>query len=163
MIIFNNFRLILVLTINPLDKLLPSINKFNIRTNKAVIATSGMQADQKALHKLLATRIKSYDYVHRKKMSTPAIAQMLANTLYYKRFFPYYTFNVLGGIDEQGKFQQSGSHSKLLKLTIHVVRYVLTRNIRKRMRIFIWCCWFLWKSRILNIRIWSWIDPAFAR
>jgi len=115
MIIFNNFRLILVLTINPLDELLPSINKFNIRTNKAVIATSGMQADQKALHKLLATRIKSYDYVHRKKMSTPAIAQMLANTLYYKRFFPYYTFNVLGGIDEQGKFQQSGRHSKLLK------------------------------------------------
>jgi 20S proteasome subunit beta 6 len=72
-------------------------------TNKAVIATSGMQADQKALHKLLATRIKSYEYVHRKKMSTPAIAQMLANTLYYKRFFPYYTFNVLGGIDEQGR------------------------------------------------------------
>lgn len=84
----------------------------NYRTNKAVIATSGMQADQKALHKLLATRIKSYEYVHRKKMSTPAIAQMLANTLYYKRFFPYYTFNVLGGIDEQGKFTLKGDMAR---------------------------------------------------
>jgi len=72
-------------------------------TSKAVIATSGMQADQTALHKLLQSRIKNYDYVHRKTMTTPAIAQMLANTLYYKRFFPYYTFNVLGGLDEQGR------------------------------------------------------------
>jgi len=71
-------------------------------TDKCVLATSGMQADAAALHKLLLARLTWYQHQNGKQMSTPAIAQMLANILYYKRFFPYYTFNVLGGVDEKG-------------------------------------------------------------
>ena len=71
-------------------------------TDKCVLATSGMQADALALHALLRARLTMYEHDHGKQMPTPAIAQMLANNLYYRRFFPYYCFNVVGGIDEQG-------------------------------------------------------------
>ena len=39
---------------------------------------------------------------HRRPMGCQAMAQLLSNTLYHKRFFPYYTFNLCAGLDEQG-------------------------------------------------------------
>jgi len=71
-------------------------------TSQCAIATSGMHADTVALHKNLKYAIKMYEHNHRKEMPVDAIAQLLSQMLYKRRFFPLYTFNVLGGIDAAG-------------------------------------------------------------
>lgn len=73
------------------------------RTNKCVIASAGCQVDMAALQKLLQARNVMFQHNHGKPMSCKATAQLLSNTLYYKRFFPYYTFNLCAGLDEEGE------------------------------------------------------------
>mmetsp|Transcript_24395 Transcript_24395/g.67808 ORF Transcript_24395/g.67808 Transcript_24395/m.67808 type:complete len:251 (-) Transcript_24395:95-847(-) len=74
-----------------------------VLNSKTVLSSSGFQGDFQTLQKLLGTRQVMYQHNHNKPMSCPAMAQLLGNTLYYKRFFPYYTFNLLGGLDNDGK------------------------------------------------------------
>lgn len=64
------------------------------------------------LHKTLRMRLVKYQQNHQKDMSLTAASQMLSNMLYTRRFFPYYTFNVLGGIDEKG------THSSFLRRAV---------------------------------------------
>ena len=74
-----------------------------VLNDKIVLASAGMQADRATLQKMMHARAVMYQHSNRRPMSCPAAAQLLGNTLYYKRFFPYYTFNLLAGLDEEGK------------------------------------------------------------
>jgi 20S proteasome subunit beta 6 len=93
----------------------------------AVLASSGCKTDIDQLRSVLDIRLKVgiwceygsicrkghlahlwlvllfhrqvYEHNHRKDMSIASASQLLSNTLYYKRFFPYYAFNLLAGID----------------------------------------------------------------
>eukprot|EP00871_Galdieria_phlegrea_P002628 jgi/Galph1/3366/GphlegSOOS_G2051.1 len=73
--------------------------RFSRLNNQVVLATAGMLADTTTLHKVIRARVKIYEEQHDKPFGLTSAAQLLSNTLYYRRFFPYYTFNVLGGLD----------------------------------------------------------------
>ncbi|MCJ1308858.1 Proteasome subunit beta type-6 [Agyrium rufum] len=68
-----------------------------------VLAVVGFSADGRALAERLDAVVKMYKFQHGKKMTVNACAQRLSTILYTKRFFPYYTYAILGGIDEEGK------------------------------------------------------------
>jgi len=72
-------------------------------TENCVLVSGGMQADRNQLHTILLMRLKQYKLEHGKEMSVPAVAQYLSYTLYTRRFFPYYTFNLLCGVKEDGQ------------------------------------------------------------
>eukprot|EP00727_Mastigamoeba_balamuthi_P005927 m51a1_g1954 putative proteasome subunit beta type 1 (231) ;mRNA; f:1020634-1021800 len=72
-------------------------------TNKCVLSASGMQADMRALVKRLEMELERFQHQHGKQMSAPALAQFLSNTLYYKRFFPFYAFCILAGLDDANR------------------------------------------------------------
>lgn len=86
-------------------------------TKSTVLGCCGFHGDVLTLTKHITARLQMYEHEHSKKMSCPAIAQMLSTMLYYKRFFPYYTYNILAGLDDDGKgcvysFDPVGSYER---------------------------------------------------
>lgn len=87
-------------------------------TDKCVITSSGMVADIETLHKHLIAKVATYERHFHKTPSVESLAQLLGNTLYSRRFMPYYAFNLLCGIDQQGQgvvygYDAIGSYDKL--------------------------------------------------
>jgi len=60
-------------------------------------------------------------------MPIRAIARLIQTMLYARRFFPYYVYNILGGIEEDG-MSNLYSPPVYLHLNVHLPRY--------------WCCLF---------------------
>jgi 20S proteasome subunit beta 6 len=79
-----------------------NVDKLFQLTDESVLAACGCWGDVLTLTKLVNARIKMYKYNHNRTMTTPATAQMLANMLYSKRFFPYSVRNILAGLDDNG-------------------------------------------------------------
>ncbi len=91
----------------------------HLRTDNAVLATNGFAADGKNFVKRVKQRLEVsclstnggpeltprqwYQHAHNKPMGLKAIARMIQTMLYSKRFFPYYVYNILGGIEEDGQ------------------------------------------------------------
>jgi len=78
------------------------VPKLYALTDQCVLATAGMQAETTQLRKVLTWKLTTYKHKHEKDMSCTAVSQLLSNTLYFRRFFPFYTFNVVAGVDNEG-------------------------------------------------------------
>ena len=72
-------------------------------TPTTMVAMSGFEGDILTFKKHCMTRIEMYAFQHNKYPSTSAVASMISKMLYYKRFFPYYIYNIVAGLDENGK------------------------------------------------------------
>ncbi|KAM7322186.1 hypothetical protein ACRRTK_019027 [Alexandromys fortis] len=70
-------------------------------TDKTVIGCSGFHGDCLTLTKIIEARLKMFKHSNNKAMTTGAIAAMLPTILYSRRFFPYYVYNIIGGLDEK--------------------------------------------------------------
>ena len=62
-----------------------------------------MFADFCELKRTLQAKLEVYDFKMERQPSTESVAHLLSKTLYYRRFFPYYTFNIVAGLDKNGK------------------------------------------------------------
>ena len=87
-------------------------------TDQCVITSGGMVADIETLHKLLIAKVKTYERTFKKSPSVESLAQLLGNTLYSRRFMPFYAFNLLCGLDKEGHgivygYDAIGSYDKL--------------------------------------------------
>ena len=72
-------------------------------TSKTMLASGGMQADRLQLQQMLKFRIEWFKHHNGGRTpSTEALSQLLSTILYRRRSFPYYTFNVIAGLDEKG-------------------------------------------------------------
>uniref|UniRef100_A0A673JLU2 Proteasome subunit beta n=1 Tax=Sinocyclocheilus rhinocerous TaxID=307959 RepID=A0A673JLU2_9TELE len=89
-------------------------------TDTTVIGCSGFHGDCLTLTKIIEARLKMYKHSNNKNMTSGAIAAMLSTILYGKRFFPYYVYNIIGGLDEEGRgardtYKAGGSASAMLQ------------------------------------------------
>merc|ERR1712212_1269616 len=77
-------------------------------TNTTVIGCCGFHGDCLTLTKIIDARLKMYKHSNNKTMTSGAIAAMLSTILYGRRFFPYYVYNIIGGLDEEDRLQEHG-------------------------------------------------------
>ncbi|KAL3661868.1 hypothetical protein V7S43_013161 [Phytophthora oleae] len=77
-------------------------SKLHELTPTTVLGCPGSHNDIIQLRGVLSIRAQMYQHDNETAMSSSAMSQLLMNTLYSRRFFPYYAFCILCGIDEKG-------------------------------------------------------------
>lgn len=78
--------------------------KVHIFSDKIVLNTCGFYGDVLQLRRVLTAKINKFRFDYREDLSVNLCSELLSRTLYYKRFFPYYTGAILLGINDFGLY-----------------------------------------------------------
>ena len=73
------------------------VSKVCALSSTCVMGSGGCYTDIQTLHKNLQIKSAMYKHDHACEMGSAQVAQLLSTTLYGRRFFPYYAFNIVAG------------------------------------------------------------------
>lgn len=77
-----------------------------IKTSENILlSTSGMRVDMLVLQEEFKKTVNLWEIENKKNIPVSSGAYILSSILYSRRFFPYYTFNVISGKEHNGKIK----------------------------------------------------------
>lgn len=71
-------------------------------TDRIGAACAGLVADMQVLTKEVAAYLNIYEYERERQPTVKSAAKVMGSLLFERRFFPYLTQTIVGGIDEEG-------------------------------------------------------------
>jgi len=71
-------------------------------TDNIGAACAGIVADMQILARQIGAYAKLYELDHRRSAPVKAMAKTLSNLLFQRRYFPYITQTIVGGVDDEG-------------------------------------------------------------
>jgi proteasome beta subunit len=71
-------------------------------TNYIGAACAGLVADMQILLRQVTAYTKLYELDHKRRISVQSASKNIATLLFQRRFFPYITQTIIGGVDEKG-------------------------------------------------------------
>ncbi|KAL0280186.1 UNVERIFIED_CONTAM: hypothetical protein PYX00_001559 [Menopon gallinae] len=72
-------------------------------SDSTIMGCSGCWCDTLQLTKVVKAQMQMYYHDNNKIMTTPAVSQLISTVLYYRRFMPYLVYNLLAGLDGDGR------------------------------------------------------------
>lgn len=71
-------------------------------TDNIIVGSAGVSGDYQMLSSYLVAETNLFKLENRRKMTVKAAAQLLANILFSRKFLPFLTQTLIGGVDDDG-------------------------------------------------------------